>query len=100
MSGETFVHVLNSRQYRAVTGQDPPPTPVTPELYTSLGLPWFALYDEHLGDVPAGKPFGDVKSLREREEERGEDSGEQSVNVSPDQIVPIPVEQDTKPEPQ
>jgi hypothetical protein len=90
-SGETFIHVLNSRQYRAVTGQDPPPSPVTPELYTSLGLPWFELYDEHLGDVPAGEPFGDVKSLREREEERGEESGEKPVNVNPDQILPIPM---------
>jgi hypothetical protein len=96
MSGETFIHVLNSRQYRSVVGREPPPSPVTPELYTSLGLPWFELYDEHLGDLPPGKPFDDVKSLREREAERGEASGERPVNINPDQIVTISVKQ--KPE--
>ncbi len=92
-SGETFIHVLNSLQYREIVGRDPPPSPITPELYTSLGLPWFELYDEHLADLPPGQPFGKVSSLREREEARGEESGETTVSIDHDQIVSIPIDQ-------
>ena len=40
-----FVHLLNSAQYRAVTGAAPPYEPPTAAEYTSAGLPWFDYYD-------------------------------------------------------
>ena len=40
-----FVHLLNSAQYRAVTGAAPPHEPPTAAEYTAAGLPWFEYYD-------------------------------------------------------
>jgi hypothetical protein len=87
--GIAYIHLLNSRQYQAVTGSEPPPSPVTPQLYTALGLPWFDLYDEDYGDVPPGERHQQVKSLRERDVERGADPAteERSVPIDPDQII-------------
>ena len=48
-----FVHLLNSEQYRDLTGMDPPPTPVDVEAYIDSGLPWFEIYDEDREDVAA-----------------------------------------------
>ncbi len=39
-----FVHVLNSLQFMAVTGVEPPLQPPTAKEYTSAGLPWFDYY--------------------------------------------------------
>ncbi|MCC6474660.1 MAG: hypothetical protein IT514_13050 [Burkholderiales bacterium] len=35
-----FVHALNSRQYVAITGREPPNLPPTAEDYAQAGLPW------------------------------------------------------------
>jgi hypothetical protein len=70
--GSVWVHILNSEQYRAVTGLEPPPTPIDARTYTQYGFPWFQLYDEELRDVPAAERLARVKSLRERQAERGD----------------------------
>lgn len=86
--GYVRVHILNSEQYHAVTGLEPPPTPVDARAYTQHGFPWFRLYDEELPDVPASERLARVKGLREREAERGEADGtlERSVEVSEQQV--------------
>ncbi len=43
-----FVHIVNSMQYRAITGTRPPQLPPSAEQYTSAGLPWFEYYDDTL----------------------------------------------------
>lgn len=43
-SSRCFVHVLNSLQYKAVTGKVPPKMPPTAKDYTDAGLPWFEYY--------------------------------------------------------
>ena len=43
-----FVHILNSVQFFAVTGDEPPSLPPTALDYTSAGLPWFEYYGEDL----------------------------------------------------
>ena len=40
-----FVHILNSLQYLAATGENPPTTPPSAREYTAAGLPWFEYYD-------------------------------------------------------
>jgi hypothetical protein len=40
-----FVHILNSLQYEAVTGELPPTRPPTAADYSRAGLPWFDCYD-------------------------------------------------------
>ena len=43
-----FVHLLNSGQYRTVTGFAPPYEPPTAADYTEAGLPWFEYFDADL----------------------------------------------------
>ena len=44
-----FVHIVNSVQYAAVCGVEPPGKPPTATEYTNAGLPWF----EYYGDLTA-----------------------------------------------
>ena len=65
----------------------PPPTPIDTQAYTDNGLPWFALYDEGAGDVPVSERLTRVKTIAERDAERGTPNpGETSLDVSAAQI--------------
>ena len=70
--GTLTVHIVNSEDYRALTGSNPPPTPVTAQQYTDHGLPWFDLYDEEAGDLPAADRLVTVRSVGETAGERDE----------------------------
>jgi hypothetical protein len=61
------VHLVNSEQYREITGDDPPASPIDASTYTSYGFPWFALYDERRGDVAASTRLGQVESTGARD---------------------------------
>ena len=69
--GSIVVHIINSEQYRELTNLEPPSTPITAQTYSQHGLPWFALYDEEQGDLPAAETLSQVKTIREQESERG-----------------------------
>lgn len=75
-----FIHLVNSEQYRDLTGRDPPPSPVSASLYTERGLPWFDLYDEAAGDISRSEPLAGV-----------EPPGDQAkpLVVDPRQVRPI-----------
>jgi hypothetical protein len=64
---EVFVHLLNSAQFRKVTGLKPPPTPVKPQTYTKYGFPWFALYDEHKPALARSEKLSKVRPASEIE---------------------------------
>ena len=69
---KVFINIINSEQYYAITGRDLPSPPLSPKLYTDMGLPWFSLYDEERGDVAGSERLRRVKSLAEGDSERGE----------------------------
>jgi hypothetical protein len=64
-SGRVFVHIVNSRLWTRITGEPLPPTPVDVHSYIAAGLPWFDLYDDHLGDIDASGVLARVKSVGE-----------------------------------
>lgn len=64
-----FVHILNSEQYREITGHDLPPTPVSVETYVKHGLPWFSLYDEAKADLPSPSILKNVSTIEQLEGE-------------------------------
>jgi hypothetical protein len=70
--GQVVVHVVNSEAYREITGRAAPPTPVDARSYTTRGLPWFDLYDEHRHDLPASGRLAGVRGLAGRRADRGE----------------------------
>jgi hypothetical protein len=69
--GRVFVHVVNSQYWREITGEPVPPTPVDARAYTDAGLPWFDLYDDGLGDIPASDVLANVKSIKEKDADHG-----------------------------
>jgi hypothetical protein len=77
-----IVHILNSRAFEDASGRTPPPTPITAETYARHGLPWFALYDEDAGDVPASEVLGRVVPTGGRaEDEPGAEVPEDRVRT-------------------
>jgi hypothetical protein len=82
--GSVFVHVVNSAQYRELTGLEPPPTPISAQTYTAYGLPWFDLYDEGEGDVAASEKLASVRTIKEKDIEEGGDVTEEDVTVDVD----------------
>lgn len=60
------VHLASPAMYAAITGNAPPPTPVTAAEYTAAGFPWFSLFDEHtIDDMQAPQVLAAVKSIAE-----------------------------------
>ncbi len=62
-ASRVFVHIVCSDQWRDITGEDPPPSPVSAKTYAQHGLPWFELYDEHAPTVAASATLAGVKSV-------------------------------------
>ncbi len=70
-SGRVFVHIADSMTWRDITGEDPPPTPVSARLYTEYGLPWFDLYDEGKGDIAGSDVLGGIKTITDIDDDNG-----------------------------
>ncbi|MBT2416784.1 hypothetical protein J7F01_09705 [Streptomyces sp. ISL-22] len=63
--GRVFVHLVTPPEWRRITGEAPPPSPVDRAAYTRAGLPWFDYYDQDAEDLAptdtleAVQPVGD-----------------------------------------
>lgn len=58
-----FVHLLNSRDWTRVTGEVPPPSPISRETYDAHGVPWFDHYREDLEAVEGGSGLQGIQSV-------------------------------------
>jgi len=59
------VQLIDSRTFKLVTGLEPPETPITPETYKQMGLPFYKLWrDEGKKDGVAGS-WGSVMGSKE-----------------------------------
>ncbi len=81
------LYIINSAQFKAITGIEPPATPVDAATYTNYGFPWFDLYDEHKSDLPASGALRDVKSTGELDKQKGISKQNDSSVVVPDSQV-------------
>jgi len=84
--GHVTVHIVNSAQFRELTGLAPPSTPVSARTYTEHGLPWFDLYDEAEPHVAAPDRLRDVTTIADRDRSRGVHADDQPVDVPDTQI--------------
>ncbi|WP_217924424.1 hypothetical protein [Miltoncostaea oceani] len=66
-----YVHIVNSQMYRQITGEEPPPSPVSAQTYAEHGLPWFSLYEEHIQGVPGSEVLDGVTSVAETDAAHG-----------------------------
>ena len=86
-SGHVVVHLINSAQFREITGLAPPPTPVDAKAYTDHGFPWFDLYDEARGAVAPTGQFSSVTTIADRDDQRGQsDPHDPSFDVPESQV--------------
>ncbi len=60
-----FVHLCSASQWRTITGEEPPVTPVSARAYTGAGLPWFDYYDADAADLPPSQALADVQPVSE-----------------------------------
>ena len=86
--GRAGVILLEARSFAALTGLEPPPTPIEPATYTAHGLPWFDLYDEDAGTI---EPAEDRRlvTIRERERARGKAEEDTPLDVKDTQVRKI-----------
>ncbi|MGW3630014.1 hypothetical protein ACWD7F_07620 [Streptomyces sp. NPDC005122] len=84
-AGRVFVHLVTPPEWRRVTGEAPPPSPVDRAAYTRAGLPWFEYYDQDGGDVAPTDTLGAVQPVGEW---LGADH-EPWQTPSPDQVIPL-----------
>jgi len=61
--GRVFVHLVTPPEWRRITGEAPPPSPVDRAAYTAAGLPWFDYYDEGAEDLAPAEGLGAVKPV-------------------------------------
>jgi hypothetical protein len=93
--GSVDVHIVNSLQFRELTGHEPPPTPIDAKIYTEHGLPWFELYDETKGDLAPSDRLSTAKTISARDQERGETTPEAgSFEVSETQVKKLTQEEE------
>ncbi|MFI0999675.1 hypothetical protein ACIP10_16605 [Streptomyces galbus] len=62
-AGRVFVHLVTPPEWRRITGEAPPPSPVDRAAYTRAGLPWFDYYDEDGQDLAPADTLGTVKPV-------------------------------------
>lgn len=85
------VHIVDSMTFRDITGLEPPSTPVSAELYTLHGLPWFELYDEGKADLRPSNELERVKSVKEIDGEKGfgKQQDDSPVDVPDDRVIEL-----------
>jgi len=79
------VYLLTPAEFAAVTGEEPPPSPIDADEYTNAGFPWFELYEAEEADLSPAEALERLKSIREIEERAAEKSlelrGSQTVEL-------------------
>ncbi|MEV0977137.1 hypothetical protein [Streptomyces sp. NPDC049915] len=59
-AGRVFVHLVTPPEWRRITGEAPPPSPVDRAAYTRAGLPWYDYYDADADDLAPADPLQSV----------------------------------------
>ncbi|MFF4836868.1 hypothetical protein [Streptomyces sp. NPDC001315] len=84
-AGRVFVHLVTPPEWRRITGEEPPPSPVDRAAYTRAGLPWYDYYDQDAEDLSPTDTLGGVKPVGDW---LGDDH-EPWQQPSPDQVRPL-----------
>lgn len=61
----TMIHLVSSDDFKQITGEEAPPTPITYKTYQQYGLPWFDIHDKTLGDTEGSDIFSKLKEVGE-----------------------------------
>jgi hypothetical protein len=67
-----FVHLVNSIDWKRLTGTNPPSKPLTAQQYSKQGYPWFDYYDADAKALEGSEILAGVKSVTAKiDEQRG-----------------------------
>ena len=83
-----FVSIVNSSQWRAITGERTPTKPPTAARYTKAGLPWFDYYSE-LEPVDATDTLQGVSSVAAIGAHKGETPLPENETVAVGNVIPL-----------
>lgn len=85
------IHIVNSLAYKAITGKDAPPTPVTVEEYQKAKIPWYSHYDEKITPVKPPSIFKRILNIGAIDAKRGKSQSQyhSSVEITTDLIKSI-----------
>lgn len=57
------IEIVNSEDFRLITGKKPPPSPVSAAEYSRARFPWFSYYDEEHAGTTVAKRMKSLKTL-------------------------------------
>ena len=63
-SQRCFIMLTNAEQWMAITGEEPPLSPISAEDYSMAGLPWFDYYDGDRKAIEGAKALSNIKSIK------------------------------------
>ena len=96
-SSRCFVHIANSLAWRAVTGEEPPTTPLTAREYEKTGLPWFDHYGGDQTALEGAAALAELKTVKEMGEEKGEHPLPENETVEDQLVINLGGESDGRP---
>jgi hypothetical protein len=84
-----FVHISHSLVWRQVTGENPPPAPITASEYEKYELPWFRWYNDTIEALPGCEKLKNLKSVVALGKEKGDIPLPENQSVYPKWIVSL-----------
>ena len=96
-SSRCFVHIANSLAWRAVTGEEPPTTPLTAREYEKTGLPWFDHYGGDQTALEGAAALAELNTVKEMGEEKGEHPLPENETVEDQLVVNLGGKSDGRP---
>jgi hypothetical protein len=89
VSSRCYVHIANSLIWRAITGENPPTTPVTAKEYNDHGLPWFDYYDDQASVLEGSAALAQLKSIIQKAKELNDNPLPENEPVEPGKVKVI-----------
>lgn len=83
-----FIHLVNSKVYSDVTGEEPPHKPPTAKDYTAADLPWFEYYSDNAA-LEGSKVLGGLTSIGAKVLQKTGQPLKDNDSVTPVNIKPI-----------
>lgn len=76
-----FIHLLNSDEYKIITGNKPPHQAPSSQDYTDAGMPWFEYYSDKKS-LPGSDVLGKLTSVAAKSVEKGDGPLEKNHSVT------------------
>ena len=83
-----FIHLLNSNEYKIITGNNPPHQAPSSQDYNEAGMPWFEYYSDNKA-LPGSDILGKLTSVAAKSVEKGNGPLEKNHSVTPGNIKAI-----------